>query len=142
MSDQDNMQETAPVPVNYSAAESQFFLQVLDFYRPAIKSLLATIPPAELVVVLAFLQAAMETQAPVFTEGFEDVRNFFQQVYPSILKHDEEQRRAAAEAEGQELPKENDSLNIVIPAPANNLQGKEPQAEEPRIIMPGSRLLQ
>ena len=50
--------DTPPaIPVQFSAEEINFFLAVLDFYKPEIVRLTEIIPPAELAVVLGFLQA-------------------------------------------------------------------------------------
>jgi len=121
-----------PIPVSFSKEQANYLLHVVDFYRTVIEGVVNTVPPLELVFILAFLQAAIETQAPEgATEAFNEARAFFQQVYPTLM-------RTVAEAEG--APEEGNLL-IVVPKPSPASVAVSPAEENPRIIIPGSGLV-
>lgn len=131
-----------PVPVDYNAGEINYFLQSLDFYRPLLKKLIASVPPTELVVLLAFLQAALESQADgLFRGAFEDVRAFFDKLYPVILANDLEMRQQDAAEKGEPYVEE-EGILIVIPTPTQGVVARSPLEEEPRLITPGTRTIQ
>jgi hypothetical protein len=58
-----------------------------------------------------------------------------------MMKYDRELREQAAREKGEILPAE-DGLTIVIPSPTPGINAISPLEEEPRVITPGSRLVQ
>jgi hypothetical protein len=107
---------------------------VLDFHRELIHDLMSRIPFFHTVTLFAFIQAALETQIPPAGEAFDEQREFFRSIYPTILH----QNRL-------EHPEDNpEGVTILIPTPSKRGEVvKEFKDAEPRIILPsGSRLIQ
>ena len=76
----------------------------------------------------------METQVPELAEGFNSTRAFFDLTYPPFL--------AGHLHVHPEDDKGEDSVLIVVPSPTPGLPAVEPVDNSPRIITPGSKLIQ
>jgi hypothetical protein len=122
-----------PVPSSVESNEAFYFLHVLDRYREIIQQVSSNIPPLELLVVLGFLQAALEVQLPVAREAFEEVRGWFDLVYPGMLNH-------FRNTSGEEIPE--NQLLIVTPSIKGSNVLVTPAGEESKLLTPGSRLIQ
>lgn len=119
--------------VTYSKNEANYFLHVVDFHRETIAEVLARISPLDLVVVCAFIQAAIETQIPAAGPAFDEQRQFFDAIYPSILAGNEVLHPEDKVAEG--------NLIIVIPSPTPDTLGVCNTVEPPLLVAPGSRMV-
>lgn len=117
-----------PTEICFTKEEANFFLYVVDFYRTIIQDVTTQVPPLELVFILAFLQAAIESQAPHADQAFDETRAFFRQVYPAIM---------SSVPPGEVQPEEGQLL-IVIPKPSPQSCAVTPMGDEPRIILPGT----
>lgn len=121
----------APVEINCSSDEANYFVHIVDFYRPLLQEIVEKVPPLELLALLAFLQSALEVQMQEARGAFDEVREFFNQVYPALLHN-----------HSKEHPEDFVGQNfvIVIPTPGPT-PVVSPFEEKPRIIMPGNGIV-
>lgn len=118
-----------PLQVVFSEDEANYLLHVIGFFGPLLKEFTNRFSPGDLVAVLGFLQAALETQVPGLRGAFDDVREFFDNVYPLLLKADAKENGEVTEPQ---------SLMLVFPQPAPGTPAVSPLEEEPRIIIAGN----
>lgn len=121
--------EPQPIQVFFSEEEANFFIQKVDFYQPVIKAMTQSCPPGDLVVLLAFLIAAIETQKPDTGPAFDEIRVFFNAIYPNILAHDAEKNPQSVDEDG---------CRVVVPRATPGKRGIDAFSTEPKIILSGS----
>jgi hypothetical protein len=64
-----------------------FLLKILEAHKSAIQAITDGVPPSDVILVAAFLTAAVESQVETAGEAFDEVRVLFRQMYPELLKH-------------------------------------------------------
>lgn len=120
--------EPAPTQINFSEAEANYLIQILSFYETVIRDVTNKIPPRELLVVLSYLLAVLETQMEHVGDAVTEMRKFFNTIYPAMLANNELQH-----------PEDKDSAFILlVPTAAPGKISLAPFEEKPLIIQPGS----
>lgn len=88
--------DSPPIPFVFTADQCNYLIHKVDFYRTEMQKLVDVVlnggqGPGDLIIIMAFLLSVMETQIPVLREDFEEIRTFWNQIYPAMIQLDIEQ---------------------------------------------------